>query len=299
MATKVINGTHTNTVALGTYPTYSDFSLTGVITVAANVGVFGNATKAWTVANSGLVSGTNGLAFSSGGLASTVSNTGTIVGTGTSGIGVLLQSGGSVQNHGLIQGTLQGFRASGGLGIVSNFGTVLSSDGAALALTSGGTVANFGTIASSASYGISLTAGFISNGSTAVTTALVSGYRFGIVANPSTTATGVVNYGTIVATATNGKGVLLQSGGNVINGGLISGTVDAVRVSGGSSTVNNAGTVAGTTGGGIVLNANGTVFNTGTVTTAQSYAVYVKDGATATGPYRRRRPRSSATASGS
>jgi hypothetical protein len=272
MTTKVISGTHTNTVLLGGYPTtFSDFSLTGVINVATSVGVFGSgAGKGWTVANSGLVSGTNGIVFNTGGLASTVSNTGTIVGTGTSGIGALLQSGGSVQNQGLIQGTLQGIRVSGAAGSIGNSGTVLSTSGAAVALTAGGTVANLGTIASSASYGISLTAGLVVNGSSAVATALVSGYRFGIDANPSSATTGIVNYGTIVATATNGKAVLLQSGGSIDNRRLISGVTDAIRVSGGSGTVTNSGTIAGTAGGGIVLNAAGIVINTGTVLSAQS-----------------------------
>src|SRR5689334_9716385 len=119
MSTKYLSGTYTSTVALSTFSGYSAFSVSGRITVAANVGIFGSNAKAWTLANSGLISGTSGIFLNSGGSASTITNTGTVVGTSTSGIGIALQSGGFVQNQGLIQG---GIGANGAAGSIGNSG---------------------------------------------------------------------------------------------------------------------------------------------------------------------------------
>src|SRR4029077_1346766 len=81
---------------------------------------------------------------------SSVVNYGTIAGTGTSSSGVLLQSGGSVGNQGLIAGGLNGLFLECGIGTGNNLGTIVASatNGTGVSLASGGDIANYGLIES-------------------------------------------------------------------------------------------------------------------------------------------------------
>ena len=215
---------------------------TGYVTnTMGSDGVLGEAGYAWTVANSGTIkttgtgsvgillesggSVTNGQSGSTGGLiesagigveifgsAGSVTNFGTIEGTGSSAIAVFLE-GGTVTNFGSIEGT-------GSLG----FGVLVG--------TAAATVDNLGTIEETGTYsfGVALNAGG------AVTNrkgGLIAGGLAGV---ESGTAATVVNYGTIEATG--GFGVLFGSGASTLtNAGTISGTSAAVAFSGGGNRV--------------------------------------------------------------
>jgi hypothetical protein len=88
--------------------------------------------------------------------AGTVTNGGTIAGTGQSGVGIALDLGGSVTNDaggataGLISGSKSGIAVYGAAGTVTNYGTITSTAasgaGAGIYLGAGATIVNFGTI---------------------------------------------------------------------------------------------------------------------------------------------------------
>jgi hypothetical protein len=141
------------------------------------------------------------------------------------------------------------FISSGSLG-VSNFGTV----------SGGSTGISFGTKAT----------GTVVNGSTAVTTSLITGNGNGVLANGSI---GVANFGSIAATV---NGVFLGSGGSIVNGSAAdtkasiigggSGTVgNGIFVNSGTAHISNFGTIATIGTGGIGVHFNGTTSSPGTV----------------------------------
>jgi hypothetical protein len=256
-----------------------------------------------------------------------ITNFGSILGSETNGGGaVLMQDGGSVTNEagGLISAATTGVDITGGVGIVTNFGTIASTAttgtaGQAVVLSSGGTITNygliigarppvtvgtaaghagvittntvsatvfnFGTITSgtgSTSQAINLLhGGVIVNGATNDTGALISGSNAGIYAGGHLLSTGVdyfypgagttvTNYGTIKGSA---SGVAIVSGGVVTNRGLITGDNSGIVFEGSAGTVINFGTVlstpTGTSGDAIYFNAGGTITNYGLISGAR------------------------------
>jgi hypothetical protein len=91
----------------------------------------------------------------------------------------------------------------------------------------------------------------------------------------------VTNSGEIYATATNGAGVNLSSGGTVTNrsGGTIAGVAHGVFFAGGTSLLNNAGDIYGTaaSGNGAILDSGGLVTNTGKIV-GGNFGLYVVGG---------------------
>ncbi len=169
----------------------------------------------------GTISGGDGVLIA--GAAGTVTNAGTIMGTGAFGLGdgVSLAAGGSVTNQagGAISGTVYGVRILGGAGTVTNTGSITG--GIGVSLLGGGSVTN--------QAGGSISASAI-------------GVYFGAAGT-------VTNAGSITGTGPASDGILLRGGGSVTNqaGGTITGSaVTGVYISG-TATVTNAGTITGGT----------------------------------------------------
>jgi hypothetical protein len=301
----------------------SSFATKNPVTIASDGIVTGNTTGyggaavyasgyAWTIANAGSVAATgsksNGVDLKAGGSVingasnasaasisgvyagialngapSTVTNYGTVQGTGTAGVGVNLGSGGGVNNSGLISAYHIGVVA----GTASNPATIV----------------NYGTIESTQTatpitiigYGVLLkSGGTVTNGSAADPNALISAadgkgiviaggvgsiVNFGQIyssANSAANVNGggrVSNYGTMRSTSTAHSDVYFLVGGTVINGStgdraaLISGARNGIAFAGSAGTVVNYGTVAststGTVGSAIYLGAGGIVTNYG------------------------------------
>jgi Hint domain len=172
----------------------------------------------------------------------TVVNAGSIAGTGSRGVGIYLSDGGKVANSAtaaLISGSFDAIIVKGAAGTVSNYGTIMSTAAAGVALYE---------------------AGSVTNGADGTTTALISGHLDGVDINGA--AGTVANYGTI--TGTLGTGIDLFDGGSVTNSAtaaLITGGFDAIIVKGAAGTVSNDGTITSTAAAGIALYQAGSVTN--------------------------------------
>src|SRR5579884_3382166 len=296
MATKTLAGTYASTVSLANYPGYVQFQVTGTVDPGViRPAIYGNSSQAWTIANSGYVAGYHGVVVFGKSFASTVSNSGRIEATAGYGNSIELTAGGRVDNTGTIGATGKGVWISGGRGTVGNLGTIQSSSGDGVALSSGGIVIN---------------------GTVGQTKALIAAAgRYGILSSLAAGAATIVNYGTVTASNTGGTGIELGSGGvvtnsgtgatiaaylaaveflaggslvnagsavsakwngvyaknsaaTVTNSGSLTGYFDGVHLNVGGS-VGNSGVVSGTRGGGIVIdNAPGTVTNSGLVSSS-------------------------------
>ena len=182
-----------------------------------------------------------------------------------------VQVTGTVTNFARISGTTNGVVLDGN-GIVENLGTAAQIHGVYEGVTSVGysivTVVNDGSITALNGTGIFLGGGgSVTNGGTANSAALINGYYNGVLADYA--AGTVVNYGTIIASASSGKAVFLTKGGDVSNLGaaaLISGYQTGVKTSV-AGTVTNEGTIRALDlyGTGINAGDGGTVINSGTV----------------------------------
>ncbi len=170
--------------------------------------------------------------------AGTVTNFGSIVGTGGEGgaYGILFTKGGRLAN---------GSRGSAGALVEGYVGVEIKA--------SAGSVANFGTIealGAAGQFGVYLYSGSVTNGGLADSGASVLGYS-GIGMSLSGT---VSNYGTVSAGA--GQAVNLAGGGKIVNGAatdqaaLIRGAI-GVRSDNGALTVANFGTIVSTYGNGV------------------------------------------------
>ncbi len=286
---------------------------TGAAGVGVFAGAGGSVTNGAADATAALISGgATGVDIEAA--AGTVVNDGTVAGTGASAVGVKLSDGGKITNGAagvttaLVSGYYNGVYVSNATGAVANFGTVEGrgakgvgvwlnaggkvNNGAAgvtTALVAGyssgiymktvaGAVVSDGTVEGTGVSGIGIwlnAGGNVTNGGPGVTTALVSGYSYGVFV--ATAAGTVVNHGTVEGTGIGGVAIRLGDGGKLTNGGpgvttaLVSGYRFGIEVFGATGAVVNDGTVAGpgAFGEGIVLVAGGNVTNgTPLVTTA-------------------------------
>jgi hypothetical protein len=194
--------------------------------------------------------------------AGTVTNGGSIIGLGTSGIGVAMLAGGSVINgstadtHALISGVVA-VGIVGGTGTVANYGTI-TSDATTISSTTAGVYMSTG--------------GTVTNGSSKVTSALISGpYGVSIGGAAGT----VSNFGTIGG-LTAEIGVALLAGGSFTNGAISDKTAlvraaTGVGTAGAPATIQNYGTIisGGTTvlNSGVYMQSGGVVTNGSTTDT--------------------------------
>ena len=208
-------------------------------------------------------SGTGGTGVWVGSGSASVANFAKISGGGT---GVNFNNNGTVGASGTV---VNGSSAVTTAKIIGGSGTV----GTGIFISSGSLgVSNFGTV-SGGSTGISFgtkATGTVVNGSTVVTTSLITGNGNGILANGSI---GVANFASIAATV---NGVFLGSGGSIVNGSAAdtkasiigggSGTVgNGIFVNSGTAHISNFGTIATIGTGGIGVHFNGTTSSPGTV----------------------------------
>jgi hypothetical protein len=243
-------------------------SINGTVTLTGG-GYLDNTTTGFITSYGTAVLGVNTL--------NTVTNAGTITGTGTAGVAIDLASGGTVVNSGAISG-VYGIRLKGG-------GTVINQAGATIAGTTG------------AGYGVHIS--YSSYASTVVNSGTIVG-ALGVRTYGSVTLT---NAGTITGTGSNGGGEgVLAGGGSVNNTGVIkssyytgvdlnaggfvtnalTGSISGsygVAVLNGAGTVSNGGTIVGNTLDGVLFDGGyGAVSNHGVITAAKGIGVDLQGG---------------------
>src|SRR5579862_3666447 len=221
----------------------------------------------------------------------TISNSGTIAGTGSKSAGILFTTGGTVVNGsgGLITGTNEGVAIESGSGTVANLGAIAGEGSSSVGvwLLAGGNVTNHlsgiiegsfqGILISSAAGSVVNYGGVTATAAGGVGVDLSSGTvtNFGTV-TAGTNGTGVylhsgdvTNFGTIIAPGASGKAVVVRYG-TFFNYGVIAGSVYGIKVSPGTSgtrgTVNVAGSVSSVSGvTGIYVVPSATIGQTVTV----------------------------------
>ncbi|MDE2005000.1 MAG: hypothetical protein KGI51_00430, partial [Rhodospirillales bacterium] len=264
----VVNGSATDTIAaiggalaLSLEGAASDLTNYGSILGGVGGGALFGASG--TVSNAGTILGSSGVFISGAG---TVTNAGRISGTGASGVqigsaAVVINSAAS--GTAVISGASYGVLVAGGLGSVTNDGTISAN----VAVAAGG---------------IRLAAGgSVINGGVADPSALVYGRGTGIVIASGTGS--VANYGTVItgATYTSEFGVFALGTLYLANGSSLDGTAairtDGVAVEFGSGTVTNAGTIsagffyaitatnARITNSGLIVGPTGIIVNSGSI----------------------------------
>jgi hypothetical protein len=282
-------------------------------TGASQDGIDAAATNAWTITNAGLVRASAGNAIALAGVG-TVANSGSLSGVD----GIVLSVGGSVSNGAGASITATGSIGHGGgfgsaiyikgtSGSVTNAGMILG-PGYGVGMTFGGTVTNtamitggedgviiqgalgsmtnsgsiIGTVDDGASFFaggtmVNNTGGFISGAGTAGSGIFITG---GVGS--------LANYGTVKGD--NNKGILFTAGGEILNGttGAISGLGTAVFFSNTAGTLGNSGsiTTTATAGTGVDMEGGGVVANSssGVITGGASYGgdgIFVTGGAAA------------------
>jgi hypothetical protein len=201
-------------------------SITAAGYVTGN-GVFGGAAGAYTIANAGRIEGTaQGVYLRDGGVVTNGANT---------------------DESAFIQGGSDGVHMSAVAGVVTNYGTIISTyigDNFILA-------------------GVYTIGGTVTNGSLLDTVARIEGPYAGIASEQMSGATTIANFGTVQGVA---MGVYTRGAGAVTNGAatatsaLIQGSRAGVFV-GAVSTIKNFGTLEGLSGAGAYLREGGTVDN--------------------------------------
>ncbi len=232
----------------------------------------------------GVISGQN--AVYGNALQTTITNSGSLVGTGASSVGVFLNAGGVLTNQatGLITGNT-GVSVRGAAGTVSNAGTIVGSGGTAVSMIAG--FAHTLLVAGGASFSGLIDGGNTIGGTIASSLVLVSGtsagtltsfqntfLNFGTVsiasgagwtlAGDTTLAagarliagSGAVETGTFTNAGSVSGGLTMPSGGIVRNlaGATIDGTV-GVSIAGGAGTITNAGSITGSGGTAVAMAA--------------------------------------------
>ena len=324
----VLSGSYDHTLLLTNPAQQNPMTLTSGTTLVASAGdgVVGTAGTDWTLSNAGTIGAVSSLHCADGvELASlgTVLNAGSIFASGTYGHGVTLAGGGFVSNSSpsaQISGYLAGIYASTSAvaANVVNAGTIMATGTSveygrylayAVFLGSGGSVSNSGLITGYRAlvdrtgtftntgtvvgiYGAAVNANAVVNGTSGVTTALISGYdgvfastltNFGsIAAHGTRNAYGVArrsatiaNFGTITSAGTYNSTFRDDAAGIEMSGTLINGATNATGalISGyagllgdyGAAIVSNFATIAASgTGGnadGVRLRQSGAVTN--------------------------------------
>jgi hypothetical protein len=190
----------------------------------------------------------------------TITNSGSIVTTGTASAGIYLNDGGRVTNgsasdtQALVSGHYWGVKATDIGATIVNYGRIVAA--------SAGIV---GGLACAVDLNGS---GTVTNGTTADTSASIIEYGASALYIKGSVASQIANFGTIAALGTGGFAIYMRNGGNVTNGAandtsaLISSTNRGLGIGGSNpSNVYNFGTVIGTALVGVNVYAGGTVVN--------------------------------------
>jgi hypothetical protein len=265
------------TVDLDSYRTGNPFTIdagTKILTSAGDA-IYGDATKAWTLTNSGTLDGNvDGIDFAAGGLVT--NGAGATIEGGSRGI-FMNGAYGNVTNAGLIQGTAyMGIELEAGGRVYNETGGSIRSQGSVgvLILGAAGTVTNQGVISSASNVGVALDGGgTITNVNDGSITGKTCG-TFCWIAEAT-----VINDGRIRATAATGVGISLRDGGAATNaaGALVMAPLDGILVGGQDGTIINAGTIdaTGTHGIGVDFANAGpnTLTNGGTIIGTSGEAV--------------------------
>lgn len=264
---------------------------TAAALISGNVGVYAEADSAATLINYGTIQGTGGVAvqFNAAGDRLIAEAGSDFIGAVQGGGGVLELCGGVETIGGLGAGaTATGAEAL----MFGGFGSYVLDAGGSVTLTGANTLAanktlinqgiltvagyliNLGVVAGRGGITVAKT-GNLSNGSTAVTTASISGYFDGVYFLTGSSGN-LTNFGTIQGA--NLDGIALRSGGAVTNGGssatgaLISGAFAGIYSMSRSATVMNFGTITGASAEGIQLTAGGKVVNGSSTSTTATIA---------------------------
>lgn len=225
---------------------------TGTMTVASGpaIAVSDRSTLNLMNLSAGLIQSATGVSVSGSTAASTITNSGTII--GVSGAGLSLASGPNDRvtnaSGGTISGTSAGVSLAGVGAIITNqSGGSISGGVGILVSGSASSLSNFGQVSGS-------TAGINLSGAAIAATNNASGIILG-------STTGISVSGSAVA---------------LVNVGQVTGTTTGVRIVGANASFTNQGTVSGTTGVYFGTGVTGTLLNTGTINatdTAAGYAV--------------------------
>jgi outer membrane autotransporter protein len=257
---KVVSGTLTNqgtltgtvTVDAGTtLANAGSVSVTGASINAGSISNSGSFTTTGSFNNSGMVTGAV-TGVSGGG---TITNSGTIIGTGT---GVALTASGSVSNSGLISGAVASVSFSGGTATLTNNGIIkgtgTSGIGVLFTGSAQGTIDNFGTI--------------IGAGGTAIQFA---GGTNELILESGSVLEGIANGGTGTNTLMVEDSAQLQS--VQVTGFQYVGFRNATKAVDAGTTVSNAKVIAGTLTNQGTLNGSLTVEMATTLTNTSSVSV--------------------------
>lgn len=228
------------------------------ITTPGAIGISGNNTANWdlTIANGAAVTSASGVFLGSLSGDTVLNNAGTITATSTSGYGVRLNAGGTINNT-----------SSG----------VIDSQGDVVYVTAGGTVNNDGVIRSP--FAMVSTGVYFNTGGTYVGGSASSiNSRYGIIVN--SVGGSITNAGNIDAQVI---GVQFRNNatGTLINevGGKIASQGDAVHFGAAGSTVDNRGLIRSGTGTtAVYFNAGGTYASSNTSTLNGGYGVIINGG---------------------
>ncbi len=314
-------------------PIGTDWTISNAGSVSSSSGVGLSLGGNGSVTNTGQISGNEGVKILGGGSVSnaaggSISATGaagggTLVGAGVyirgtsvnvtnagsvsgGAYGVALQGSGTVTNTATVAGGEDGVIIKGGVGQVSNSGTITASiddgvalfaggsitnnaggsvsghsTGAAIYITGGtGTVTNDGSLPGNDIEAILIeSGGSVVNDSTGTISAVNTGVFFKVQSGT------VINRGQITGTGTQGTGVYLENSGSVSNaqGASITGARFGAFLEGGAGTLANYGAISGGSYDGVVLGLGGSVTNAaGASILGGSGGVYAKYRAAAT-----------------
>lgn len=224
----------------------------GTISVASGSAIAVSGTSTLNLLNqaTGLIESATGVSVSGSTEASTITNSGRIIGTSGTGLSLSTGSGNVVTNAsgGTITGTTNGVTLAGVGSLLTNESGGSISGGTGIILSGSlASLGNFGQV-SGTTNGIGLTGAAIT--ATNAASGIVTGSTSGI--------------------AVTGSAVVLA------NFGQVTGTTTGVRISGADASFTNQGTVSGTTGVYFSTGVTGTLLNTGTINatdTAAGYAV--------------------------
>ncbi|MFO1122531.1 MAG: autotransporter domain-containing protein [Hyphomicrobiales bacterium] len=193
-------------------------------------------------------------------------NSSTISGKDT---GIYFEDGNTIQNDGIISGSLHGLYSDGNGNTITNTGKISGDLFFGIFVAGSNTVVNSGSISGGFGgvYSIFSSVDVVNAGS------IESTYGAGVqVEGPDSS---VVNTGTIYGLDV---GVMAITGSQVLNLGKISG--DRGVIMGDGNTLVNAGSISGITEPGLQMQTANVVINSGTIEAERSYGIFAYDGNT-------------------